>query len=250
MQFLSQPQKIRSFYFSRHKFLFKIISRSVFKSSLQAQVVKTEKKMSANRKEISKVIYNDRFGYAVAYYTPHMRDPGLEIIERAKQINLPRTKKYKPEPTRLWKKRETPSEFLKRKDMEREIEVLHDTCEKAKDLFKKAREFDYNRHEMLFPRYKNVVHGRSVDETIDQVNHIYEKYLKRPKEEKASEDETVEEVTKPVSVVTDIHRSYEHKITKRREDALHDIRNYCDEIDKINKRIQSLSEAFKEEEKK
>lgn len=210
--------------------------------------------MSANRKEISKVIYNDRYGYAVAYYQPLMRDPALEIIERSKQINLPKKRKFKPEPTRLWKLRETPSEFLKRKDQEREIEVLHDTCEKAKDLFRKARDFDYNRHEMLFPRYKNVVHGRTVDETIEQVNHIYEKYLKRPKEknqatEEAPEEDVVTEVVKPASVVTDIHRSYEHKITKRREDALHDIRSYCDEIEKINKRIQSLSEAFKEEEK-
>lgn len=211
--------------------------------------------MSANRKEISKVIYNDRFGYAVAYYTPHMRDPALEIIERSKKINLPKTRKFKPEPTRLWKLRETPSEFLKRKNMEREIEVLHDTCEKAKDLFKKARDFDYNRHEMLFPRYKNVVHGRSVDETIEQVNHVYEKYLRQPKEsnettEEAPEDAAFEEVIKPACVVTDIHTAAEHKITKRREDALHDIRSYCDEIDKINKRIQSLSEAFKEEEEK
>lgn len=206
--------------------------------------------MSANRKEISNVIYNDRFGYAVAYYTPHMRDPALEIIERSKKINLPQKKKFKPEPTRLWKLRETPSEFLKRKDQEREIESLHDTCEKAKDLFKKARDFDYNRHEMLFPKYKNIVHGRTVDETIEKVNNIYEKYLnksrpKRDETEVAEEAENPEE--KSPTLITDIHRSCEHKITKRREDALHDIKSYCDEIDKINKRIQSLSNAFKED---
>lgn len=211
--------------------------------------------MSANRNEISNVIYNDRFGYAVAYYTPRMRDPALEIIERSKRISLPKTRKYKPEPTRLWKLRETPSEFLKRKDMEREIDLIHDTCEKAKDLFKKARDFDYNRHEMLFPRYKNIVHGKTVDETIENVNYIYEKYLKRPKlaDEKgavvgdASGEVIEESKTKPASVITDIHRSYEHKITKRREDALHDMRNYCDSIDRINERIQKLSIAFKEE---
>lgn len=209
--------------------------------------------MSENRKEISKVIYNDRFGYAVAYYTPHMRDPALEIIERSKKINLPKTKKFKPEPTRLWKLRETPSEFLKRKDMEREIELLHDTCEKAKDSFKKARDFEFNRHEMLFPRYKNIVHGRTVDETIENVNYIYEKYLKRseliPDETQKQEngEELQQAAERPVSVITDIHRSYEHKITKRREDALHDIKNYCDSIEKINERIQNLSNAFKEE---
>jgi hypothetical protein len=179
-----------------------------------------------------------------------MRDPGLEIIERSKKYNIPARKKFKPEPTRVWKKRETPSEFIERKNREREIESLHDTYEKAKDLFKKARDFDYNRHEMLFPKYKNIVHGS----TIERVNNIYEKYLNksRPKREDNSTEENsgdVEEpAVKPASVITDIHRSCEHKITKRREDALHDIKSYCDEIDKINKRIQSLSNAFKDEE--
>lgn len=211
--------------------------------------------MSANRNEISNVIYNDRYGYAVAYYTPRMRNPALEIIERSKRISLPKTRKYKPEPTRLWKLRETPSEFLKRKDQEREIDLIHDTCEKARDLFRKARDFDYNRHEMLFPRYKNIVHGKSVDETIENVNYIYEKYLRRPK--LANDDteavggaagEVVEETkAKAASVITDIHRSYEHKITKRREDAQHDIKNYSDSIEKIYQRIERLSNAFKEE---
>ena len=209
--------------------------------------------MSSNRKEISKVVYNDRFGYAVAFYTPHMRDPGLEIIERSKKYNIPARKRYKPEPTRVWKLRETPSEFIERKNREREIESLHDTYEKAKDLFKKAREFDYNRHEMLFPKYKNIVHGSTVDETIERVNNVYEKYLNksRPKRSETQNDENPdaedEVKEKPVSLITDIHRSCEHKITKRREDALHDIKSYCDEIEKINKRIESLSNAFKDE---
>lgn len=206
--------------------------------------------MSENRKEISKVIYNDRFGYAVAYYTPHMRDPALEIIERSKRIVLPRTKKYKPEPTRLWKLRETPSEFLKRKDMEREIDVIHDTCEKAKDLFKKARDFDYNRHEMLFPAYKNSVHSRTVEETIDNVNNIYEKYLsnsKPAKENVETEDAVTDETpAKSETLIKNIHASCEHKITKRREDAINDIKKYCESIDKMYERINALSRGFEE----
>lgn len=210
--------------------------------------------MSANRSEISNVIYNDRFGYAVAYYTPLMRDPALEIIERSKKINLPKTRKFKPEPPRQWKLRETPSEFIKRKDLERKIETIHDTCEKAKDLFKQARDFDYNRHEMLFPRYKNTIHGRTVDETIENVNNIYEKYLNksRPKkdhqeEQEIADDEGEEKTVQSASVITDIHRTCEHKITKRREDAMHDIKSYCDSIDKMYERINRLSRAFKEE---
>lgn len=211
--------------------------------------------MSENRKEISKVIYNDRFGYAVAYYPRHMRDPALEIIERSKKINLPKTRKFKPEPTRLWKLRETPSEFLKRKDLEREIEVIHDTYERAKDSFKKARDFDFNRHEMLFPKYKNIVHGKTVDETINRVNSVYEKYLSKSRptaeDEELTSDDTSQAAQVPSvqreTLIKDIHRNYEHKITKRREDALHDIKSYCDSIDKIYERIQSLGNAFKEE---
>lgn len=214
--------------------------------------------MSSNRNEISKVLYNDRYGYAVAYYTPPMRDPGLEIIERSKRINLPKTRKFKPEPTRLWKLRETPSEFLKRKDMEREIDELHDTCEKAKDLFKKARDFDYNRHEMLFPKYKNVVHGKTVDETIANVNYIYEKYLKKslpPKDESESKEgdddkDNEDKAIQSDTLITDIHRSCEHKITKRREDAVNDVKNYCSSIDKIYERINALKNAFVVEEEK
>ncbi|CRL03167.1 CLUMA_CG016574, isoform A [Clunio marinus] len=206
-----------------------------------------EETMSENRKEISKVIYNDRYGYAIAYY-PRMRDPGLEIIERSKKIVLPKTRKIKPEPTRQWKLRETPSEFVERKNQEREIEMLHDTYEKAKDLFKKARDYDYNRHEMLFPKYKNVVHGRTVDETIEKVNKLYEKNLKKSRPVYEDENESIDEV-KPASVITDIHRSCEHKITKRREDAIADVKSYCDSIEKIHKRIQMLSKAYEEEEK-
>lgn len=203
--------------------------------------------MAADRKEISKVIYNDRFGYAVCYYQPRMRDPALEIIERSKRIVLPRTKKYKPEPTRQWRLRETPSEFIKRKDIERKIDVIHDTCEEAKDLFRKARDYNYNRHEMLFPAYKNTVHSRTVDDTINNVNNIYEKYLSRSKPAPETSDEgEVVKVDEKEPLIRNIHTSCEHKITKRREDAANDIKKYCESIDKLYERINALSRGFEE----
>jgi hypothetical protein len=194
--------------------------------------------MSEYRKEISKVVYNDRYGYAIAFYPPnaHMRDPTLEIMERAKRINLPSVRKIKPEPTRVWKLRETPSDFIKRKNMERDIEVLHDTCVKAKDLFRKARHYDYNRHEMLFPQYKNSLHSRNVDDVIHDVNEVYED----------SKPEAPHEPHKPL--IVDIHDSSEHKISKRRQDAIHEIQVYRESINKMYKRIEELSNAFKEEE--
>jgi hypothetical protein len=204
--------------------------------------------MSQNRKELSKVVYNDRYGYAIAYYPPlHMRDTKLEILERSKRINLPSLRpKCKPEPTKLWKLRETPSDFLKRKNQEREIEVLHDTCEKAKSLFRKARDLDYNRQEMLYPSYKNSIHSRNVNDVIHDVEEIYETCLKK-KSSKNDLEENRE--AKPKSVISDIHASCEHKIEKRRQDAIHDIQAYCESIDKIYKRIEELSNAFKEEKK-
>lgn len=198
--------------------------------------------MSQYRKEISKVVYNDRYGYAVAFYPPHMRDPGLEIIERSKKINLPSLRKHKPEPTRLWKLRETPSDFIKRKNMERDIEMLHDTCEKAKDLFKRARDFDYNRHEMLFPQYKNSIQSRNVNDVIHDVNKVYEDNLNKVR----INDECHH--NKPL--IEDIHSSYEHKISKRRQDAIHEIQVYRESIDKLYRRIEELSDAFKTKEEK
>jgi hypothetical protein len=198
--------------------------------------------MSEYRKEISKVVYNNRYGYAIAFYppNPHMRDTSLEIMERAKRINLPSVRKIKPEPTRVWKMRETPSDFIKRKNMERDIEVLHDTCVKAKDLFKKARDYDYNRHEMLFPQYKNAFHSRNVDDVIHDVNEVYEKNLERAKSEAPCE------LHKPL--IVDIHDNSEHKISKRRNDAIHEIQVYRESINKMLKRIEDLSNAFNEKE--
>lgn len=201
-----------------------------------------------SRQELSKVVYNDRYGYAIAYYPPlHMRDTQLEIIEKSKRINLPSIRpRSKPEPTRVWKLRETPSDFLKRKNMEREIEVLHDTCAKAKNLFRKARDFDYNRNELLYPSYKNSIHSRNVNDVIHDVNEIYETYLNKSKPAEVEKPLDSEEQPKK-SVISDIHDSCEHKISKRRQDALHDVQMYCDSIDKMYKRIEELSKAFNEE---
>lgn len=200
--------------------------------------------MSQYRKEISKVVFNDRYGYAVAFYPPHMRDPALEIIERSKKINLPSLRKCKPEPTRVWNLRETPSDFIKRKNMERDIEMLHDTCEKAKDLFKRARDFDYNRHEMLFPQYKNSIASRNVNDVIHDVNKIYEENLMQAQNKTKSDDDSY---NKPLIEV--IHDSYEHRISKRRQDAIHEIQVYRESIDKMYQRIEELSNAFKTKEK-
>lgn len=199
--------------------------------------------MSQYRKEISKVVYNDRYGYAIAFYPPpRMRDPALEIIERSKKINLPSVRKCKPEPTRVWKLKETPSDFIKRKNMERDIELLHDTCEKAKVLFKNARAYDYNRHEMLFPQYKNSIEeSRNVHDVIHDVNEIYEKNLKKSQVENAEREHRQ-------PLIENIHACFDHRISKRRQDAIHDIQVYRESIDKMIQRIEQLSNAFNEKE--
>lgn len=62
-----------------------------------------------------------------------------------------------------------------------------------------------------------------------------------------NEKEEADVEKRPISVIADIHQSFEYKITKRREEASNDMKNYCDSIDKINKRIENLSKAFSQE---
>lgn len=203
--------------------------------------------MEKNRKENPEILYNDRYKFAFDFYVPLMKDPLLEIIEKSKKINLTKTKKIKPVPYESLKIRESPSDFLKRKKMETEIDLIRDKCEKARESFKRIRDFEFNRHEMMFPRYKNTVNGRTVDEIIEKVDHVYEKYLYPSdinKGHNKNNENLSEHANSRVSVIKDIHRSFEFKIEKRREFALHEMKSYLDSGKNIQKRIQNFSNTF------
>lgn len=201
--------------------------------------------LSNKRKEILKV-FDPELG---VIFVPHCHDTKYEIFELSDKMTLPRRRNYlkylqskkeekKPEKNE-WKQKETPNDVVKRINTEREIELMHDTSKRAKDLFKKAREFDYCRHEMLFPSYKNSIesNNRNVKDVYKYNKFIYEREL--PNENVTGE--------KLKSVISDIHDDCEHKIVKRRNEALHDVEMYTQEVEKLYKRINELSNSFNEE---
>lgn len=233
-------------------------------------------------KDYSRVVYNDRYGCAVAYYEPRMKDPGLAIIERAKKIVLPRTEKKKRD---LPKPKYNVAEFLKSKEIDREIQSLHEEVDEAKTLFRKAREFNFNRHEVLFPSYKNRIHGRYVDDTIDNMNHVYEHYLKKdlkfspepekpklelksilkqeikkeiPEPEVKAEEPEVKfqretsvmsnvSLSKPRPLIKSLHDKYDRLMEQRNQEVQDAMHHYARTLCKMDIQINRLRKAYKED---
>lgn len=133
-----------------------------------------------NRGEITKIIYNDRSGRAIAYYEP-IPSSHMSILNKAEKIRDTVAKKLtKPEPNlerRSHIENRKISEVIRQKEQESKIELMHETYLNAKKLFKQTREFDYNRREMLSPEYKNRIYDRAVDDIINIVNQTYEESL-------------------------------------------------------------------------
>lgn len=198
--------------------------------------------MTTPKREFSTIKFNDRYGYAIAYYGPnHMKDPSLQIIERSKQINLPTRKRTKVVQIKSLAEKESPQEFIHRKQVEMEIEILHDKYEKAKESFQRTRDLNYNRQKVLYPHYKNTIENtEKVERIFEKVANCYEKDLDLEKNEE--NDET----PKPLSVMKDRHANYQNLIEKRRKDALQDVDKYYDSLSKINERIKGLNKAFNE----
>lgn len=200
------------------------------------------------KREFSDIKFNDRYGYAIAYYGKnHMKDPALEIIERSKRINLPTRRRTKVIQIKSLAEKESPAEFIHRKQVEMEIEILHDKYEKAKESFRRTRDLNYNRQKVLYPHYKNTIEGEKVDKIFEKVANCYEKHSGKI-EESQQDEEDEKSSQKPLSVVKDRHSNYQILIEKRRKEALHDVDMYYDSLSKINNRIKSLNKAFNESE--
>lgn len=205
--------------------------------------------MSNTRREFSTIKFNDRYGYAIAYYNEfkHMRDPALEIIERSKKFNLPSKKR-----TRVWEEvkkvvesPETPQDFIHRKNLELQIEILHDKCESAKESFRRLHDLNENRQKVLYPEYKNVIEGKKIEEIFDNVANCYEKNLDEAKKEQEV-DGKPEVSNKSESVVKNRHTNCQTLIEKRRNEALEDVDKYYNSLSAINDRIKKLNKAFNE----
>lgn len=204
----------------------------------------------SEKREFSTIKYNDRYGYAIAYYNEfkHMKDPALEIMERSKKYALPAKKR-----TRVWKEvkhilenPETPKDFIHRKNIELQIEVLQDKCQKAKESFKRLHDLNENRQKVLWPEYKNTIEGKKIDAIFETVADCYEKSLEEVKKEQEV-SEKPEVGTKSQSVVKDRHTNCQNLIEKRRSEALQDVDKYYESLSAINERIRKLNKAFNED---
>lgn len=133
-----------------------------------------------NRGEITKIIYNDRAGCALAYYEP-IPSSHMSILNKAEKMKETVVKTLsKPTPTNKrssYIANRKISDVIKEKDQQSKIEQMHETYLNAKKLFKQTREFDFNRREMLAPEYKNRIYDRAVDDIIQIVNETYEDSL-------------------------------------------------------------------------
>lgn len=203
-----------------------------------------------NKREFTKIKYNDRYGYAIAYYDElkHMKDPALEIMERSKKYQLPPRKR-----TSVWKEvkhilenPETPKDFIHRKNIELQIEVLQDKCQAAKDSFKRLHDLNENRQKVLWPEYKNQIEGKKIDAIFETVANCYEKSLDEAKKEQEVNNENPDVGLKSKSVVKERHANCQILIEKRRTEALQDVDKYYKSLSAINERIRKLNKAFNE----
>ena len=131
-----------------------------------------------NRGEITKIIYNDRSGHAIAYYEP-IPSSHISILNKAEKIKdivVKKSVKPKNERNSHIANRKI-SDVIREKEQQNKINLMHETYLNAKKLFKQTREFDYNRREMLSPEYKNRIYDRAVDDIIQIVNQTYEESL-------------------------------------------------------------------------
>lgn len=203
----------------------------------------------SDKREFTSIKYNDRYGYAIAYYDEfkHMKDPALEIMERSKKYQLPPRKRTRVEQEvrKILDNPETPKDFIHRKNIELQIEVLQDKCQAAKDSFKRLHDLNENRQKVLWPEYKNTIEGKKIDAIFETVADCYERSLDEAKKEQEVTGEP-ETGPKSKSVVKERHANCQTLIEKRRSEALQDVDKYYESLSAINERIRKLNKAFNE----
>lgn len=158
-----------------------------------------------SRGKVNNVIYNDRCGYAIIYYDPiydlDTKIPPLRMADLPYTIPLQRKsiKSLKPagkpigprEDEREVRRPKIPGEceaakdFIQRKVIERKMEEVRDACASIRRCYQKAEKFDLKRREVISPRVKGKIRGRTSDEICDvlvddvmqNVDYVYERNL-------------------------------------------------------------------------
>lgn len=156
---------------------------------------------SYSRGKLKNVMYNDRCGYAIIFYDPifdlDTKIPALKMQDLPYTIPLDR--KYlnklkpagKPISSNEVKRNEIPGEreaakdFIRRKVMERKMDEIRDTCHSIHKCYEKAEKFDLKRREVISPRVRAKIRGKSsdvicdvlVDDVLQNVDYVYERNL-------------------------------------------------------------------------
>lgn len=142
------------------------------------------KEKSYDQSRIKKIVYNDRLGYAIAYYQPIEGDvikiPRSEDIceHRRHQVlhklEDPLEGKFHEEVEAMVRRRE-------REDAEKEIRKI---SKKVHEMFVDVQEADLSRREIFNYRIKEQIKGKSADEICDiLVDDVlrHSKYIYQPK---------------------------------------------------------------------
>lgn len=149
-----------------------------------------------NRAKVSKVIYNDRCGYAVVFYEPiydlDMKIPALGKLDLQTIPLQPRHLKPAGRPVSCIEIRppkeniyEEAQAYMRRREIERTIDEIKEKFFNVHELFKKAEKFDQKRREVISPRIKNKIRGKNsyeicdvlVDDVMQNVDYVYERNL-------------------------------------------------------------------------
>lgn len=167
---------------------------------------KKRKKMSSisrsySRGKVNNVIYNDRCGYAIIFYDPiydlDVKIPPLKMADLPYTIPLQRKNLKpagKPVNTDDFSKTSRPNipgeyeaaqDFIHRKIIERKMDEVREACFNIRQCYKKAEKFDLKRREVISPRVKAKIRGRTSDEICDilvddvmqNIDYVYEKNL-------------------------------------------------------------------------
>lgn len=152
-----------------------------------------------SRGKVNNVIYNDRCGYAIVFYEPiydlDTKIPALNVSDLPYTIPLHRKilkaagKPIGPtelrEPPKVPGDYEAAQDFMHRKIIERKMDEIRESCFNIRQCFKKAEKFDLKRREVISPRVKGKIRGKTSDEICDilvddvmqNVDYVYERNL-------------------------------------------------------------------------
>lgn len=199
---------------------------------------------------------NDGFVSAFSYREKQLRNPLYVILERSKTIKVDTISKRSTK--KMGPAHDDIQQFLKNQAIQQEIESIHEVCDEIRSALSKTRDLNKNRSRMLYPKYKNTIHGEHVDKVIDRVNDAYESCIIRKikstkketknsiESEKSNAEDKESVCKKPRTFIKSIHENYEDLMKSRGERVTDEVRHYKTELQNIDRRIFELSKAFHE----